>query len=292
MRAVAGLVAIAAAAPAILCGTAAPAAAGAPTPTYKEWTWRSDWTSTKSYQRNSLVRYDGKVWLARHKHAKGGKHPSSARDGWSLVVTKGSPGATGPTGAPGLTGPTGTSGAPGVTGPAGSTGATGTAGATGAAGAAGPTGAIGATGPTGPYWAFGAFYQMGYTNLDVVKFTNFPLGSVSYAQGVSLSAPDGVTVAEAGHYSVTFVANVKPRNSTNFSYIGLTVNDTLVPQSRVYAYNGTTRTATYTGTVIVNLAAGDVVRLRNLDGAALVCDYSTDVVCVQLSIQQVAASAP
>lgn len=287
MRAIAGLVAIAAAAPILVCGVATPAEAGAGAiRTYKEWTWRYDWTSTKSYQRNSLVRYGGRVWLAQHRHAKGGKHPSTARDGWALVVTKGKPGATGPTGAPGQAG---SNGPVGAAGPSGATGATGT---TGPVGATGPAGVPGATGPTGPAWAYGAFYQMGYTGLDVVKLTNFPIGSVSYAQGVSLSAPDGVSVASAGHYSVTFVANVKPRNSGNFSYLGLTVNDALVPQSRVYTYNGTTRTATYTGTVIVNLAAGDVVRLRNLDGAALVCDYSTDVVCVQLSVQQVAAATP
>ncbi|MGE7780374.1 BclA C-terminal domain-containing protein, partial [Peribacillus sp. NPDC097264] len=190
-------------------------------------------------------------------------------------------GATGPTGdigATGATGPTGDIGATGATGPTGDIGATGATGPTGdigATGATGPTGDIGATGATGPTGDIGATGATGATGVTGTGLAEFGFvyntGAQTVAAGTDVTfdtngtitpgithaagSPD-ITVTTPGTYEVTFsVSTLEPNQ------FGLLVNDTLVPGS---VYGSGSGALENTGQVLVTLAEGDVLNLRNL----------------------------
>lgn len=132
------------------------------------YTWKGTWVSG-SYSVNDCVEYLGSGYVCIL--AATTQNPTNATY-WSLLVEKGTPGATGPmgptgprglTGAQGPTGPRGVSGAAGATGPRGATGAQGPTGPQGITGPRGLTGAIGPTGPRGLSGVAGATGPMGPT---------------------------------------------------------------------------------------------------------------------------------
>lgn len=77
------------------------------------WVQVGDWTKSRRYHVNDVVRYKGKSYVAIKKNK--GKKPRGSK-AWRVVAADG---ATGPTG---LTGPAGPAGATGATGPTGAAG--------------------------------------------------------------------------------------------------------------------------------------------------------------------------
>ncbi|MBU3102015.1 collagen-like protein [Clostridium sp. DSM 17811] len=165
----------------------------------------------------------------------------------------GTTGSTGNTGATGDTGATGPNGAPG-----GATGSTGAAGATGATGANG----IGITGATGTLPSvFGYIYNEGAQvvplETDILFDNNGILSNVAHVIGTSQ-----VVILIAGVYFVSFiVSSVEPNQFTVF------LNGAPVVGGTFGSGAGTQQNP---GGVIVSLAVGDVITLRNHTSTAAV----------------------
>lgn len=192
-------------------------------------------------------------------------------------------GITGPTGATGMMGPMGNTGAVGETGPTGATGETGPTGITGATGATGETGATGPTGPTGPTGAgiaaYGYVYELATAGTatvaggaDVPFSDNGPLAGITHSAGTTT-----VTAAAAGTYRIDYGINI---TSGANSAIAIAVNGVVNASTNVSMLEAAGKAS---GTAILNLAAGDVVTLRNNSAIAFTMDLSPGV-GAQLSI--------
>jgi hypothetical protein len=102
-------------------------AAGATGPTGTQYPWMGAWNSgTANYYVNDCVYRNGSGYVCIQANGSGApKDPATETAYWSLLVSKGDTGATGPTGSngsDGATGPTGANGSTGATGPTGPTG--------------------------------------------------------------------------------------------------------------------------------------------------------------------------
>lgn len=174
----------------------------------------------------------------------------------------------GPQGPIGLTGPQGPAGPVGPTGPTGATGATGPvgpAGATGPQGPAGPVGPAGATGPQGPVGPVGpsAVADLGIAtlnNVDAVTLTAVgdlvPFSDTNAIQNASISATgDTVTVNGAGTYLLNY--GFTPSAGTG-SAISVYINGVENTTTRLTI---TSDTSTYSGGIILDLAAGDTISM-------------------------------
>lgn len=153
-----------------------------------------------------------------------------------------------------LLGPTGPTG---PTGPSG--GPTGPTGATGPTGPTGPTGATGATGSSS-ISAFGYVYNLSDTIEeatiaagDAVPFTNNgPLLDITHV----IDSTD-VTVVNAGTYQIDYLVNLTGGGGDS---IALAINGVVDPSTAV---GGSGNAGNISGTVILTLAAGDVITLVN-----------------------------
>ncbi|MDR3550515.1 MAG: collagen-like protein [Candidatus Babeliales bacterium] len=188
-------------------------------------------------------------------------------------------GSTGPTGATGVgaTGPTGITGTTGATGSAGATGPTGTTGPTGATGA-GATGATGATGTPGP--SLGYAYACNTAAQVVAAGGNVTFNlSASPSSGITPPAPAGnsFTILTSGVYRIQYQVRGTPSTLTppGALQFELTANSVEAPPGTVlgcstYASDVQTTSLAAAGTeavngyTIVNLTAGDVIRLHNI----------------------------
>jgi hypothetical protein len=195
-------------------------------------------------------------------------------------------GATGATGAAGLDGVTGMDGATGATGATGVTGTTGVTGAqglqgpTGLAGADGVTGATGVTGPTGPTGEsgsvsldYGYVYQLATVadatvvgGADIPFSNNGPLQDVSHTPSSTI-----IVVTKASTYKVDYCANITAGIG---SAMAVAVNGTADASTSVSFLVATGNTC---GTSIVELAAGDVITMRNNSGVPLVLGLAPTV---------------
>ena len=122
---------------ALLLSLAAPVGAVG-VPSRDNYDFQYDWQKKVTYQRDSVVRYGGAVWLANKKTK--GDRPDTSADDWALFLPKGEKGDKGDQGVQGAQGIQGTQGVQGTQGLQGLTGMTGATGATGAVGAVGATG--------------------------------------------------------------------------------------------------------------------------------------------------------
>ena len=217
-----------------------------------------------------LVAGDGAVFSfgdAGFVGSLGGKKLSAAAVG--MASSNAAAGPTGPRGPTGLTGATGPRGVAGAAGPTGSTGATGPAGPTGPAGGTGPTGPTGGTGPTGPTGPAGPaatpnyayIYNLAAQTVAVeaaVTFdSNGPISGFTHVLGAST-----VSVTAAGTYIVDFSTS-----ATEVTQFAVTVNGVPMPQA---TYGSGAGTQQNNGQTILDLAAGDVLGLRNHSSPAAV----------------------
>ncbi|MGB8450814.1 MAG: hypothetical protein WCD89_00640 [Anaerocolumna sp.] len=186
-------------------------------------------------------------------------------------------GDTGPTGPIGDTGPTGPIGDTGPTGPIGDTGPTGPIGDTGPTGPigdTGPTGPIGDTGPTGPgITTYGYVYELATVadatvtgGSDVLFSDNGPLSGVTHT-----AATAEVTVPTTGFYQIDYGINITAGTG---AAIAISVNGTPDASTNIDVLVATGET---TGTAMLSLTAGDVLRLTNNSGVAFTMDLAPGI---------------
>ena len=147
--------------------------------------------------------------------------------------------------------PTGPTGATGISLP----GATGVTGVTGLPGATGITGATGTT-TAGSF----AFISTIANGLVVPASDSLLIGgtSTTSADFTFNNLSGDLTVNTAGLYMVTFGAS-----SANNSAFGVSINGGFIPSAPTIYTNGATSLSMTTGSFVVNLVAGDTLRLRS-----------------------------
>ena len=213
--------------------------------------------------------------------AMGAQGPTGPTGGTGATGAQGPTGSTGATGATGAQGPTGSTGGTGATGAQGPTGSTGVTGATGAQGPTGPTGATGATGPTGPTGSV-ASYGYIYTTAgagvlggaDVPFSNNGPLSNITHAANSTI-----ITVSNAGTYLISYSVNIMTGVG---SAIAVAVNGTVDVSTQVPSLVATGEIG---GSVVLTLAAGDVITLRNNSAVPLTLTLAPNV-GAQLTLTQ------
>jgi hypothetical protein len=214
----------------------------------------------------------GATGAAGETGATGATGETGATGATGETGATGATGVAGEAGIAGATGATGVTGATGATGETGATGATGETGATGATGETGATGATGATGETGATGATGAgIGEFGYTyelatiadatvvgGADIPFSNNGPLVGTTHTAGTTT-----VTVATAGTYKIDYEVNITAGIGAQIAIAVNGVVDASTPVSALVA------TGQLSGTAILDLAAGDVITLRNNSLVAL-----------------------
>ena len=162
----------------------------------------------------------------------------------------------------GDTGPTGSTGADGATGQAGPTGATGDIGATGATGADGATGQAGSTGPTGPSGgldAYGGLYNNTPQTIVIVLGIEEQVSFNNTMPSQNLTvASDTITITEAGDYEINFSLSATALVNVG-STISIRLNGSNIPAATKSRLISAGVESLFSGSVIVTLAAGDVV---------------------------------
>ncbi len=183
-----------------------------------------------------------------------------------IAGTAGATGPTGPTGATGPTGPQGISGTVGATGPTGPTGPQGIAGAVGATGPTGPTGATGPTGPAGEDGAIEAFGGAYDTSVGVITLSpntpvTIPLDSPMPLLNVTV-ADNAVTVESAGIYEINYMlSGTAALGNTGDLTLSVRNNGAAIPSTEITQRVTTNDSVEMTGSVIVELDAGDSLTL-------------------------------
>lgn len=169
-------------------------------------------------------------------------------------------GPTGAVGATGATGPTGINGAPGPTGPAGPQGEIGRQGPPGANGATGPTGPTGPTGAAGPS-TFGFVYARVTLGSDLVPgifdipfSNNGPLSGVAHTAGATT-----IVVPAPGTYEIHYNVSIRELIGIDGA-IAIAVNGTVDPSSNRIIH---VAPEAISGSIMLTLAAGDIITLRN-----------------------------
>ena len=191
-------------------------------------------------------------------------------------------GLVGPDGARGLQGSAGTPGIPGVDGAAGLAGATGPAGPSGAAGAQGlpgtpgtqgPTGvagAIGADGPQGPAGATGTSGLSQYAYVYNTAAETVALdAAVTFSSNGRMTAGithalggAGITLLNAGDYMISFSVSATESSQISIFIDGVPVAGT--------TYGSGAGTQQNMGQVMLAIAAGEVLTIRNHSSAAAI----------------------
>ncbi len=180
-----------------------------------------------------------------------------------FVIPQGADGATGNTGPTGATGPQGIQGPTGPTGATGATGPAGTAGLigpTGEAGPIGPTGATGATGPANGLNAYGGKYSdtPQTLNLTIGSSTPIALPTAMPNLNTTYTPANSITIGEAGTYEVDYFSNVSVAVGTTLTQ-AVRINGTNIPDTVISRILSVGVGSIYSGSVIVTLAAGDVI---------------------------------
>lgn len=183
--------------------------------------WRGAWVTSHAYVVNDCVQQGGSGYVCLTSHTSGTFSTDLAATKWSLLVSIGPSGATGPNG------PTG------ATGPAGATGATGPTGATGAGGGAtGPTGPTGATGPSGATGPAAFDPSLSDATFSGIKATltageNLVIGDVCYIKSDGkLWKADASAIATASAVAIA-LATISADASGVFGMHGLLRKDSL-----------------------------------------------------------------
>lgn len=201
-------------------------------------------------------------------------------------------GAAGPTGAPGPLGPKGNVGAQGVPGPQGPSGADGAPGSQGSVGLQGPQGVAGPQGIPGLQGPPGTDCECEGKNHGCVRYANLyaappqllgPFGALNdtvifglqnaVSTGdfdLSFAGSSGdVKFLKSGVYAIRWEAEAKveppiPAPTPSFSF-GIWINGVVVGGSVISGYTQAPNddTLSISAEVMITLAAGDVLRLRN-----------------------------
>ena len=231
---------------------------------------------------------------------------------------RGNTGATGPTGESGPTGPTGVTGATGLRGDTGPTGAMGATGETGPTGAT-PVVTIGPTvtsepgtdadvastetadgveltftiprGDTGPGGGGGLLAYGGKYN-DTAQTLNLLIGSQEQlplavdmpASNVDLSPVNSLQIQESGVYEINYMFNASASVGASVT-LSVRRNGTIIPSTEEQHLLAVATESIYSGSVIENLSAGDLLDMAVSALAALTLSLSTGVT-VTLSVKR------
>ncbi|WP_221414125.1 collagen-like triple helix repeat-containing protein [Paenibacillus sp. 598K] len=180
-------------------------------------------------------------------------------------------------------------GATGPTGPIGSTGASGSTGSIGVTGATGPTGPMGATGATGEDGVFSPSYASFWCGtVTVPPNTIIPLNVSNGANTAGFVLLNGViTVPETGVYLVTY--NYSVDVGGQYVFVNLRKNQVDVG-SETGSSSGTVSfntQASNSRTVLVSLAAGDMLDLYRFGGTTNTIFTSSGGLVVSSSAAQI-----
>jgi hypothetical protein len=218
---------------------------------------RGTYSAVATYGVGDVVTWNGSAFIAVLPNSTGDDPEASAS--WSLLVSKGDPGAVGSAGTAGATGPTGPTGPAGT---AGATGATGSAGATGTA----ATVAVGTT-TTGAAGSNASVTNSGSSSAAVLNFT-VPQGAAGTtgATGATGSTGAAGTAASVAVGTTTTGAAGSNAAVTNSGSNSAAVLNFTVPQGAAGA-TGATGTAGTAASVAVGTtttgAAGSNAAVSN-----------------------------
>ena len=210
------------------------------------------------------------------------------------VGPAGADGAAGPAGLPGPPGSNGSNGAngdTGATGPAGAKGDKGDAGPAGAKGDKGDPGTAGAKGDTGPAGPAGASDAPAY--LQATNTGSQTVGAGGNVQFDSTPAANGIGaiganifIESAGTYEVTFLLRGTAVDGQTFT---VSVNG----DASDFKFEATAAgTTVITGTALLSLTAGDVVKLNNQSAAAFVLTGDDGVTNASIVLVRVGIPLP
>ena len=181
-------------------------------------------------------------------------------------------GATGPTGPQGIageigatgpTGPQGLAGEVGATGPTGPQGLAGEVGATGPTGPTGPQGLQGITGPTGPTAGLNAYGERYNDTSELIDITlagetQIPLPNSAPNLNTTYTPENSITIEQAGTYEINYYSNMTAAVATTVT-MSVRNNGTDIPSTVISRALSVGVSSIYSGSAIVELAAGDVI---------------------------------
>lgn len=124
----------------------------------------------------------------------------------------------------------------------------------------GPTGPIGPTGPAAGLAAYGGKYNTTTStlNLGIGTQTQLPLPSNMPNLNTTYTPTNSITVAQAGTYEINYYSNVSAALGTTVT-LAVRNNGTNIPSTVVSRVLAVGVGSLYNGSVIVTLAAGDVI---------------------------------
>lgn len=148
--------------------------------------------------------------------------------------------------------------------PAGPTGPTGPQGLIGPTGPTGPASTIaGPTGPTGPangLNSYGGKYSNTSQTINLGIGTQTPIGLPTAMPNlnVTYTPTNSITVQQAGVYEINYFSNVSVAVGTTLT-LAIRVNGTNIPSTVLSRTLSVGVSSIYSGSTIINLAAGDVI---------------------------------
>lgn len=124
----------------------------------------------------------------------------------------------------------------------------------------GPTGPIGPTGPSAGLSAYGGKYNNATQtlNLSIGTQTRLPLPSDMPNLNTTYTPNNSITVAQAGTYEINYFSNVSAALGTTVT-LAVRNNGTNIPSTVLSRVLSVGVGSIYSGSVIVTLAAGDVI---------------------------------
>ncbi len=123
-----------------------------------------------------------------------------------------------------------------------------------------PRGATGATGPSNGLNAFGGKYNTTTQtlNLGIGVATQIPLPTSMPNLNTTYTPANSITVAQAGTYEINYFSNVSVAVGTTLTQ-SVRINGTNIPSTVTSRALSVGVGSIYSGSVIVTLAAGDVI---------------------------------
>lgn len=124
----------------------------------------------------------------------------------------------------------------------------------------GPTGPTGPTGPATGLAAYGGKYSdtTQTINLGVGVQSQLPLPDAMPSQDVTYTPANSITVSQAGTYEINYYSNISVALGATVT-LAVRVNGTNIPDTVISRLLSVGVGSIYSGSVIVTLAAGDVI---------------------------------
>lgn len=126
-----------------------------------------------------------------------------------------------------------------------------------------PRGATGASGPTGPangLNAYGGKYNSTSQTLNIAlgSQTQIPLSTSMPNLNMTYTPINSITVTQAGVYEINYFSNVSAAVATTLTQ-AVRVNGTNIPSTVISRLLSVGVGSIYSGSIVVTLAAGDVI---------------------------------